>query len=111
MEKVFYSIKEVAEMVGLNAPTLRFWEKEFKEIAPRKNPQGARFYNKEDIRQIRLVHYLLKVRGMTIIGARQKLKDNKDETVNQVEIYNRLEKIRTELLSLISALDRYEKRR
>jgi DNA-binding transcriptional MerR regulator len=107
--KVFFSIKEVAQMVGLNAPTLRFWEKEFKEIAPRKNAQGSRFYDTEDIRQIRLIHYLLKVRGMTLAGARQKLKDNKEETVNQVEIYNRLEKIRSELLSFIDALDAYDK--
>ena len=110
MEKVFYSIKEVSEMVGLNTPTLRFWEKEFKEIAPQKNPQGVRFYSKEDIRQIRLIHYLLKVRGMTIAGARQKLKENKEETVNQVEIYNRLEKIRGELLSLIDTLGSYDKK-
>ena len=107
--KLHYSIKEVAEMVGLNAPTLRFWEKEFKEIAPQKNQKGIRFYRKEDIEQIRLVYYLLKIRGMTLAGARQKLKDNKDETVNQVEIYNRLEQIRGELLSLINAFDTYEK--
>ena len=110
MEKVFYSIKEVAQMVGLNAPTLRFWEKEFKEISPQKNPQGARFYSTEDIRQIRKIQYLLKVRGMTIAGARQKLKENKEETINQVEIYNRLEKIRGELLSLIDTMDAYDKR-
>ena len=107
--KLYYSIKEVAQMVGINAPTLRFWEKEFKEIAPQKNQKGIRFYRKEDIEQIRLVQYLLKVRGMTLAGARQKLKDNKDETVNQVEIYNRLDQIRSELLSLIDALDAYDK--
>ena len=96
-------------MLGLSTPTLRFWEKEFKEIAPQKNPKGTRFYRQEDIRQIRLIHYLLKVRGMTIAGARQKLKDNKDETVHQVEIYNRLEHIRGELLSFIDVLDAFEK--
>ena len=109
MEKVFYSIKEVSEMVGLNAPTLRYWENEFKEIAPRKNPQGVRFYSTEDIRQIRIIQYLLKVRGMKIAGARRKLRENIEETVNQVEIYNRLEIIRSELLSLIDTLDTYDK--
>ena len=107
-QKLYYSIKEVAQLVGLNTPTLRYWEKEFKEIAPEKNRKGIRFYREEDVRQIRLVYYLLKVRGMTLAGARQKLKDNKDDTINQVEIYYRLEHIRVELLSLIDALDAYD---
>jgi len=106
-QKLYYSIKEVSQMLGLNAPTLRFWEKEFKEIAPQRK-KGIRFYRKEDIQQIRLVYYLRIVRGMTLAGARQRLKDNKDETVNQAEIYNRLEQIRGELLSLIDALDAYD---
>jgi DNA-binding transcriptional MerR regulator len=107
--KRFYSIKEVAQMFDLNESTLRFWEKEFEEINPQKNDKGTRFYLQEDIEQIRLVYYLLKKRGMTIPGARQKLKDNKAETVNQEEIYNRLEKVRSELVLYVSALEDYEK--
>jgi len=107
-QKVHYSIKEVSQLLGINPPTLRFWEKEFKEITPNKNKKGTRYYLKEDIEQIRLVHYLLKVRGMTIVGARQILKDNRDETVHQVEIYNHLDQIRNELLALINALDAYD---
>ena len=108
--KRFYSIKEVAQMFGLNEPTLRFWEKEFDEIAPQKNDKGTRFYLQEDIEQIRLIYYLLKVRGMTIRGARQKLKDNKAETVNQEALYHRLETIKSELNLFVSALDDYEKK-
>ena len=108
--KRFYSIKEVAQTFGLNESTLRFWENEFEEIAPQKNAKGTRFYLKEDIDQIRLIYYLLKVRGMTIAGARQRLKDNRGETVNQEEIYNRLGIVRNELQSIIVALDEYEKR-
>jgi len=96
-------------MVGINKTTLRYWEQEFKEIAPQKNSQGVRSYSVEDIRQVRKIHYLLKVRKLTIAGARQKLKENNEETVNQAEIYNRLEKIRSELLSLIDTLDTYDK--
>jgi len=107
--KRFYSIKEVAQMFDLNESTLRFWEKEFEEIAPQKNDKGTRFYLQEDIEQIRLIYYLLKKRGMTIPGARQKLKDNKTETVNQEELYHRLEKVRSELNLYISALEDYEK--
>ena len=98
-------------MFGLNEPTLRFWEKEFKEITPRRNTKGSRFYQTEDIEQIRLIYYLLKVRGMTIPGARQKLKDNREATVNQEKIHQRLELIRSELYVLVDALDAYEKDR
>ena len=107
--KRFYSIKEVAQMFGLNESTLRFWEKEFEDIKPQKNDKGTRFYLQEDIDQIRLIYYLLKKRGMTIVGARQRLKDNRGETVNQEEINHHLEQVRSELYSLIDALDTYEK--
>ena len=96
-------------MFDLNESTLRFWEKEFEEIAPQKNDKGTRFYLQEDIEQIRLIYYLLKKRGMTIPGTRQKLKENKTETVNQEEICHRLEKVRSELNLYISALEDYEK--
>jgi len=109
--KRFYSIKEVAQMFDLNESTLRFWEKEFDVIAPQKNEKGTRFYLQEDIDQIRLIYNLLKKRGMTISGARQKLKDNKTETVNREEIADRLEKIKSELQQFINALDTIEKRR
>ena len=98
-------------MFDLNESALRFWEKEFEEICPQKNDKGTRFYLQEDIEQIRLIHYLLKKRGMTIPGARQKLKDNKADTVKQEEIYNRLEKVKSELQLFISAFDDYDKQR
>ena len=97
-------------MFDLNESTLRFWEKEFEEIAPQKNDKGTRFYLQEDIEQIRLVHNLLKKRGLTISGARQKLKHNKTETVDLEEIRTRLEKVRSELQLYLSAFDDYEKR-
>ena len=96
-------------MFDLNESTLRFWEKEFDEIAPQKNDKGTRFYLQKDVEQVRLINYLLKKRGMTIPGARQKLKDNKAETVNQEDITFRLEKVKSELQLLISAFDDYEK--
>ena len=106
--KKFYSIKEVAQIFDLNVSTLRFWEKEFEMIHPQKT-NLKRVYSTEDIEQISLVHYLLKVRKMTIAGTRQKLKDNKEETVNQEDIYRRLDKVRNELYTIINMLDDYEK--
>ncbi|MDR3261424.1 MAG: MerR family transcriptional regulator [Tannerella sp.] len=105
--KLFFSIKEVSQMIGLNESTLRFWEKEFEEIAPRKTGKGTRYYQEEDIEQIRLVYHLVKEQKMTLAGARQRLKVNKNIIINQVEIANRLKQIRSELMSLADALENY----
>ncbi len=107
-KKLFYSISEVAAMFNLNESTLRFWEKEFNTIRPRKTEKGTRYYKQEDIEAIRLVYYLVKERGMTLAGARQKLKDNKDTTIKQAEIVNRLKQIKTELLSIRDAFNDLE---
>lgn len=107
-KKLYYSISEVAAMFNLNESTLRFWEKEFNIIRPRKSEKGTRFYKTEDIEAIRLIYDLVKERGMTLAGARQKLKDNKDTTVKQEEIVNRLKQIKAELLSIRDAFDALE---
>jgi len=107
-EKLYCSIKEVAQMFGLKESTLRFWEKEFEEIAPRKTGRGTRSYLEEDIEQVRLVYHLVKVRKMTLAGARLKLKNNKDTIVNEVEIVNHLNAVRSELISMADALKEYE---
>ncbi|MEG1617735.1 MAG: MerR family transcriptional regulator [Bacteroidales bacterium] len=99
-EKLYYSISEVAEKFKLNESTLRFWEKEFDIIAPRKTGNGVRFYTKEDIKNIALIYRLLKEKGMTLAGAKKKLKENKDGTVRTHEVVQRLQDIRAELLAI-----------
>lgn len=106
--KIYFSIGEVAKMFGLNESTLRFWEKEFDFIRPKTNAKGVRFYKKEDIESVRLVHYLVKEKGMTLSGARQKLKDNKENTIREEEIVHKLKKIKEELISLRDAFDAIE---
>lgn len=103
--KLYHSISEVAQMFDVNESTLRFWEKEFDVISPRKTAKGTRFYKQDDIDAIRLIYHLVKERGMTLAGARQKLKDNKDSTIRHEDIVNRLKMIKEELLSLKSAFD------
>jgi DNA-binding transcriptional MerR regulator len=103
--KIYSSIGEVAKMFGLKESTLRFWEKEFDFIHPKTNAKGIRFYKKEDIESIRLVYYLVKEKGMTLSGARQKLKENKENTIREEEIVHRLKNIKEELLSLKDAFD------
>ena len=103
--KLYFSISEVAKMFDINESTLRYWEKEFDVIRPRKTESGARFYKQEDIDSVRLIYHLLKERGMTIAGAKQKLKDNKETTIRQEEIVNRLKKIKEELLGIKQSFD------
>ncbi|MEG2594201.1 MAG: MerR family transcriptional regulator, partial [Bacteroides sp.] len=76
--KLFYSISEVAEMFGVNPSLLRFWEKEFPQIAPKTIGRGIRQYRKEDVEMVGLIYHLVKEKGMTLPGARQKLKDNRE---------------------------------
>ncbi|MDR1356959.1 MAG: MerR family transcriptional regulator [Tannerellaceae bacterium] len=103
--KLYFSIGEVAAMFGLKESTLRFWEKKFDHIRPRTNAKGMRFYKKEDIEDIRLIHYLVKEEKLTLAGARDRLKNNKDATVRQKEIIRKLKQIKEDLLSLKAAFD------
>lgn len=108
-EKLFYSITEVAEMLGVNTSLLRYWEKEFEFINPHKSAKGTRQYKKEDIEALRLVHYLVKEKGMTLAGAKQKLKENKETVVKTEDIVSRLKVVREELLLLRDEFDELEK--
>ena len=104
-EKMFYSIKEVADMFNVNQSLLRYWEKEFPSVQPAKTEKGTRQYRKEDIDEIRLIHYLVKEKGMTLPGAKQKLKENRDGVVRTEEIVDRLRTIRGELMKLKTEFD------
>ncbi|MDR2121300.1 MAG: MerR family transcriptional regulator [Tannerella sp.] len=106
-----FSIKEVARQFEVNESTLRYWETVFKdEISlSRKAPNGARYYTEEEIGNVRLIHHLVKERGMTLDGARRKLKENRETTVNHEAVSARLEKVRRELLLLAGALKDIER--
>ena len=79
MYKLYYSISEVAETIGVNQSLLRFWEKEFSSIIkPSKNAKGIQFYKNEDIEIIKLIYFLVETQGLTLSDAKQKLNQNKD---------------------------------
>ena len=103
--KMYYSIGEVARMFDVNESLLRYWEKEFPIIAPKKAGGNIRQYRKEDIENIRLVYHLVKEKGMTLQGAKQRLKLNKEKTVQTAEVVDRLKQIREELVKLRKSLD------
>ena len=72
IEKLFYSIGEVADMFKVNTSLIRFWEKEFDIIKPKKNKKGNRLFTKEDIENFHIIYHLVKERGMTLKGAKMK---------------------------------------
>lgn len=95
--KLFYSIGEVAAMFGVNESLLRFWEKEFDTIKPKKNAKGTRSYKKEDIEDIRQIYFLVKEKGMTLIGAKKLIKEDRKGVTAQIELVNRLNIVKAEL--------------
>ena len=101
---MYYSIGEVAKMFNVNESLLRYWEKEFPIISPRKAGGNIRQYRKEDIENIRLVYHLVKEKGMTLQGAKQRLKANKETTEQTAEVVERLKSIREELVKLRKSL-------
>jgi DNA-binding transcriptional MerR regulator len=98
--KLFYSIGEVAEMFGVNTSLIRFWDNEFDIIKPKKNKKGNRLFSKADVDNFYVIYHLVKERGYTLNGAKEKLKVNKTEVDNQVEVIKTLEKLKTFLLEI-----------
>ena len=103
--KLYYSIGEVAKMLDVSTSLIRFWEGEFKMLKPRKNRRGNRMFTEKDIDVLLLIHYLVKERGYTLEGAKNKLKENKDDTINAFEVVQSLQKIRTFLVDMKANLD------
>jgi DNA-binding transcriptional MerR regulator len=101
MEKIYYSIGEVAEKTGVNPSTIRYWEKNFVELTPDKTSKGTRIYKQSDIEILRLINHLVRDRGMTVRGARQMLKDNRDKTMNNWEIVKKLQEIKEMLNGIV----------
>ena len=98
--KKYYSISEVAEQFGVAESLLRYWEKEFPNIAPRKSGRNVRQYTTEDIEEVRVVYNLLKVRGMKIAAARETLRKNKRGAMDSSAIISRLQSVRSELMEI-----------
>lgn len=98
IERLFYSIGEVAEMFDVKTSLIRYWEKEFDVIRPKKNKKGNRLFTKEDIDNFHLIFHLVKERGMTLKGARKKIRENKDDTEKNFEIIKSLKEIKQLLL-------------
>ncbi len=96
-EKRYYTIGEVAEAFDVNPSLLRFWEKEFDIIQPKKNAKGTRRFTQEDIKNLKLIYHLVRIEGYTLDGAKKKLEQDFSKTLERFEIINKLKKIKSEL--------------
>lgn len=105
IEKIFYTISEVADMLGVNQSLIRFWEKEFDILKPQKNKKGNRLFKQQDIDNLRLIFHLVKERGMTLKGAKLKLQNNKQEINDSFEIIKKLQSVKQNLIQLKEELD------
>lgn len=103
-EKLYYDIGEVAKAFGVNTSLIRYWEKEFDILKPKKNAKGNRRFTPKDIDYLQLIYHLVKERGYTLEGAKIYLKTSKDKVLDNFEIIQKLEGVKAELLKIKNQL-------
>lgn len=99
-EKLYYSIGEVAEMLGVQTSAVRYWEKEFDILKPRKNRKGNRLFSPADVENLKIIYHLLKVKGMTVAGAKKRMSENPEGLDKNLEISEALGRIRELLIEM-----------
>ncbi|ADY50925.1 transcriptional regulator [Pseudopedobacter saltans DSM 12145] len=104
INKLYYSIGEVAEMFDANTSMIRFYEKEFDILQPKKNAKGNRLFRPEDVENLKIIFHLIKDKGFTLQGAKEHMKSNKDEVVDNQKVIDSLEKLKAFMLKLNSEL-------
>jgi DNA-binding transcriptional MerR regulator len=102
--KLYYTIGEVAAMFGENTSLIRFWEKEFDIIQPKKNKKGNRLFTPQDLENLKIIHHLVKERGFTLAGAKKKLGENRADAAQNAEVVEKLKEIRGFLVELRDSL-------
>lgn len=103
-EKRYYGIGEVANAFGVNTSLIRFWEKEFDVLKPKKNAKGNRKFTPEDIKNLQFIYHLVKERGFTLEGAKTHLKEEKKQSLDNFEIISKLEDIKSQLVKIKNEL-------
>jgi DNA-binding transcriptional MerR regulator len=103
-DKRYYKIGEVAKAFGVNTSLIRFWENEFDVLKPKKNKKGNRLFTPEDLENLKMIYFLVKEKGFTLEGAKNKLKENPEEIFSKHKIISRLEEIKNELIEIKNQL-------
>lgn len=104
LDKKYYKISEVAELLNIPASTLRFWEKNFTVIKPKRNEHGTRFYTPADIDKISMIHYLVKERGLKLDAAQEQIRTNPQGIERRHQTVARLKEMRAAVQSMLDAL-------
>ncbi len=102
--KRYYKIGEVAKAFDVNASLIRFWDKEFDVLKPKKNAKGNRLFTQEDVKNLQMIYHLVKEKGFTLEGARKKLKEKPDKIQDNYAVISRLEAIKSELILIKNQL-------
>jgi DNA-binding transcriptional MerR regulator len=107
-DKLYYKIGEIAKAFDVKTSLIRYWEKEFKVLHPKKNKNGSRLYTNKDVETLKHIYHLVKEKGFTLDGAKQKLKDErklgKEPIPANQSVISRLERIKNELLQIRNQL-------
>ncbi len=103
-DKRYYKIGEVAKAFNVNASLIRFWDKEFDVLKPKKNNKGNRLFTQEDIKNLQLIYHLVKEKGFTLDGAKNKLKENPEKIVGNHDIIARLQAVKSALTTIKNQL-------
>src|SRR3954467_10469336 len=100
ISKLYYTMGEVTELFGVNASQIRFYEKEFEILQPKKNKKGNRLFTPEDVENLKIIFHLVKDKGYTLQGAREYLKNNQSEVKENQKVIDSLERLKKFLLEV-----------
>jgi putative transcriptional regulator len=106
LTKKYYKIRDVAEILNVSQPTLRYWESEFPEIRPLRSTSNQRYYTPDDITTLRIIYYLVKVRGLKIEAAKEQMRLNRTNITKRMDIIDKLSDVRDELEMILKSLEK-----
>ncbi len=104
LTKKYYKIRDAAEILNVSEATLRYWEREFPEVKPMRSTSNQRYYTPDDIEVLRIIYYLVKVRGLKIEAAKEQMRLNKTNITKRMDIITKLTDVREELEEMLKAL-------
>ncbi len=100
LDKLYYTIGEVAQMFDVNVSLIRYWENQFSILKPKKNKKGNRLFTPTDVDNLHLIYHLVKEKRLTLEGAKLKLKENKESTMQNFEAVKKLKNIKSMLIEI-----------
>lgn len=106
LDKQFYKIGDVSDILGVQPSTIRYWESEFPQLAPKRSLSKQRYYTPEDVRILRMIHYLVKVKGLRLEAAKEEMRTNRNNISNRLKMIEVLTETRDELKEILAGLSK-----